>query len=100
VQKSEIERLAQGVLNVREKFNTRSLASLYDPNFMPKDLREAHKALDKAVMKLYGFAGLGEAEIVAGLMGRYSEMSGVGNDNYKIKEYVKSMDVAVSLDAI
>jgi len=74
-QKSEIERLAQGVLDARKNNEDCSLADLYDPLAMPPELLKAHKALDKAVMKLYGFAGLGEAEIVAGLMGRYREMT-------------------------
>jgi len=39
---------------------------------MPPALLKAHQALDKAVMKLYGFgAGMSEGEIVAELMERY-----------------------------
>jgi hypothetical protein len=53
---------------------------MYDPSFMPPELLKAHKALDKAVMKLYGFsAGAGESEIVAGLMERYQELVGGAN---------------------
>jgi hypothetical protein len=55
--KKPLEKLAQAILDIRDKEFTRdaktSLADLYDPNFMPPDLRKAHKKLDKAVDKLY-----------------------------------------------
>ncbi|MDR0515995.1 MAG: endonuclease domain-containing protein, partial [Fibromonadaceae bacterium] len=84
-QKATIEKLAQGVLDARAKFPESSLADLYDPLTMSPELVKAHKELDKAVMKLYGFgkfpassgvpakqAGCAdEAEIVAALMERY-----------------------------
>ena len=42
---------------------------------MPPELLKAHKTLDNAVMKLYGFAtNMTEAEIVAKLMERYQEL--------------------------
>ncbi len=52
-QKAQIEKLAQAVLDAREKWPTSSLADLYDPDTMPPNLRKAHKALDGAVDKLY-----------------------------------------------
>lgn len=55
--KKPIEKLAQAILDARDEEFTKdtetSLADLYDPNFMPIKLRKAHKALDKAVDKLY-----------------------------------------------
>ena len=78
-QKSAIEKLAEAVLEARKLYLDKgnSLADLYDPLTMPKDLRKAHKALDKAVMKLYGFsAGTSESEVVAGLMARYRGLVG------------------------
>jgi hypothetical protein len=73
-QKAEIEELAQGILDSRAKFPKSSLADLYDPLAMPPELLKAHKALDGAVMKLYGFGkGMGEAEVVAALAGRYEK---------------------------
>jgi hypothetical protein len=55
--KKPIEKFAQAILDAREEEFTKdaetSLADLYDPNFMPVKLRKAHKALDKAVDKLY-----------------------------------------------
>jgi len=71
-QKSEIEKLAQNILDARAKYPDSSLADLYDPLTMPPELLKAHHALDKAVMKLYGFAkDSSEPAIVAELMGRY-----------------------------
>lgn len=52
-QHAEIERLAQAVLDARAQFPTASLADLYDPLTMPPALSKAHKALDRAVDKLY-----------------------------------------------
>ena len=52
-QRAEIETLAQAVLDARDEYPDSSLADLYDPDTMPPDLRRAHKALDKAVDRLY-----------------------------------------------
>ena len=77
-QKAEIERLAQGVLDARANYPDSSLADLYDPLTMPPDLSKAHSALDRAVIKLYGFGkDMTEPEIVAALMERYKELARV-----------------------
>jgi hypothetical protein len=52
-QKAEIEKLAQATLDARKNYPDTTLADLYDPLTMPPDLEKAHKALDKAVDKLY-----------------------------------------------
>jgi type II restriction/modification system DNA methylase subunit YeeA len=52
-QRKQIEALAEEVLLIREDYPDKSLAKLYDPKEMPDPLREAHKALDRAVEKLY-----------------------------------------------
>jgi hypothetical protein len=52
-QKTEIETLAQAVLDARAAWPTSSLADLYDPDTMPANLRKAHAALDAAVDRLY-----------------------------------------------
>jgi hypothetical protein len=48
-----IEPLAQGVLDARAAYSATTLATLYDPDFMPGILRKAHQSLDRAVDKLY-----------------------------------------------
>ena len=51
----------------------KALADLYDPLLMPIELKKAHVANDKAVLKLYGFkATASEEEIVAQLMQLYA----------------------------
>ena len=74
-QRAEIERTAQGILDARAKFPDCSLADLYDEATMPIELRKAHRANDRAVMKAYGFPdkGMKESECVAELMKRYQE---------------------------
>ncbi|MDD5396621.1 MAG: N-6 DNA methylase [Candidatus Moranbacteria bacterium] len=49
-----VEKCAQEVLNVREKYPNSSLADLYDPLTMPADLVKAHQNLDRAVDSAYG----------------------------------------------
>lgn len=52
-QRKQIEELAEEILLIREDYPDKSLADLYDPDKMPDPLREAHKALDQAVERLY-----------------------------------------------
>jgi len=75
-QQSEIERLAQAVLDARALFPDSSLADLYDPVAMSPELLKAHQNLDRAVMKLYGFSvkETTEAQCVAMLMERYQQL--------------------------
>ncbi|MDR3055395.1 MAG: N-6 DNA methylase [Zoogloeaceae bacterium] len=76
-QKKKIETAAQGVLDARAKFPESSLADLYDPRTMPPELLQAHQALDKAVLKTYGFSSkeFTEANCVARLMERYQALT-------------------------
>ena len=50
---SELEPLAQAVLDARAANPGATLADLYDPDLMPPPLRRAHQALDRAVDRLY-----------------------------------------------
>jgi hypothetical protein len=52
-QKEAVEKAAQGVLDARAAFPDQTLADLYDPLAMPKPLRDAHRALDRAVDRCY-----------------------------------------------
>ena len=75
-QKSAIEKTAQAILDARALYPDSSLADLYDETTMPPELRKAHQANDKAVMKAYGYAStMTEPEIVADLMKRYQELT-------------------------
>jgi hypothetical protein len=53
-QKERVERAAQTVLDAREMYPEATLADLYDPNTMPRDLLDAHRAVDEAVDACYG----------------------------------------------
>ena len=50
---SNLEPLAQAVLDARAAHPGTTLADLYDPDLMPPDLRRAHQTLDRAVDRLY-----------------------------------------------
>lgn len=82
-QKNDIEKTAQAILDARNLYPDCSLADLYDEQFMPIELRKAHKANDHAVMKAYGYApSFSEPEIVADLMKRYQELTINPKQNY------------------
>lgn len=71
-QKRAIELTAQHILDVRQSYQNSTLADLYDPLTMPKDLRNAHKANDAAVLAAYNFpANFTESEIIEELMDLY-----------------------------
>lgn len=74
-QKKKIEETAQGILDARELYLDCSLADLYDAVLMPKELREAHRANDRAVMKAYGFdISMTEEDCVTELLKLYSDL--------------------------
>ena len=74
-QKERIEQTAQAILDARAKYPDSSLADLYDPNFMPFELLQAHRENDRAVMAAYGFSlKITESECVAALFKLYSEL--------------------------
>ena len=75
-QKDAIEKTAQAILDARELYPDSSLADLYDEVLMPKELREAHRANDRAVMRAYGFPiKMTEADCVAALMQMYEQLT-------------------------
>jgi hypothetical protein len=72
---SDLEPLAQGILDARGRFPDSTLANLYDPDLMPPSLRKAHQALDRAVDRLYRPKPfVSERERVEYLLMLYSEM--------------------------
>ncbi len=72
---SKLEPLAQAVLDARAAHPEATLADLYDPDLMPPDLRRAHRALDRAVDRLYRRAGFAsERERVEHLFMLYEKM--------------------------
>lgn len=82
-QKEKISKTAQAILDARELYPDSSLADLYDELTMPKELRRAHQANDKAVMEAYGLTKivdgkktwLTESETVARLFEMYEQLT-------------------------
>ena len=73
-QKKKIEEMAQGILDARELYPDCSLADLYDAVLMPKELREAHRANDRAVMNAYEFdISMTEEDCVTELLKLYND---------------------------
>ena len=75
--RAKIEASAQAILDVRARYAKATLADLYDELTMPKDLRAAHRANDKAVAAAYGFEGIldDEAALVAELFKLYTSLT-------------------------
>lgn len=74
-QKKFIETLAEEVLLARADNIGKTLAELYDPDKMPKDLKQAHANLDDAVDKLYRPQGFNTTEErLAHLLSRYEKL--------------------------
>ena len=74
-QKAKIEQSAQAILDARALYPDSSLADLYDPTLMPKELLQAHRQNDRAVMQAYAFpVKMTESECVAELFKRYAKM--------------------------
>ena len=74
---SKLEPPAQTVLDARANHPGANLATLYDPDLMPPNLRRAHQALDRAVDRLYrrnGFAS--ESERMEILFSLYEKING------------------------
>ncbi|MDR2641591.1 MAG: hypothetical protein LBC74_02230, partial [Planctomycetaceae bacterium] len=66
---------AQQILDIRKKYSDNSLADLYDPLTMPRDLLKAHQELDKAVDKAYGKTFSNDSARVAFLFEKYKELT-------------------------
>jgi len=74
--KGQIEIAAQAVIDARDGYPTASLADLYDPLAMPKDLVEAHRTLDGLVLAAYGLKkDATENEILTELFKRYQQLT-------------------------
>lgn len=75
-QKEKIRALAEAVLDARALYPGATLADLYDPDLMKRELRQAHRALDAAVDKLYRNAPFAnDRERVEHLFGLYEKLS-------------------------
>ena len=75
-QEAEISRTAQAILDARNLYPDCSLADLYDEVTMPVELRRAHQANDRAVMRAYGLPiTTTESDTVAHLFKLYEQLT-------------------------
>ena len=74
---AEISRTAQAILDARALYPDSSLADLYDPVAMPRELLEAHRRNDRAVMAAYAMppATTTEADCVSRLFDLYRRLT-------------------------
>ena len=74
-QREKVRALAQAVLDARAQFRGATLADLYDADVMKPQLRQAHRALDAAVDRLYRAARLvSDRDRVEHLFGLYERL--------------------------
>ena len=80
-QKNAIEASAQLILDIRAALPDSSFAELYDEVTMPYELRQAHRANDKAVAAAYGLEDIldDEPAIAVELLRLYSNITTVNN---------------------
>ena len=92
-QKVAIEKVAQAVLDARSLYPNSSLADLYSPLTMPKELLKAHQKLDKAVEVAYGKNFTTDADRITHLFNLYQKMTaGLFTEKpKKMKQGTKSM---------
>lgn len=53
LQKADLEKLAQEVLDIRDEHFDMTLGEMYNPETMPDDLKDVHRRLDLAVERCY-----------------------------------------------
>ena len=76
-QKLTINEYVFAILDERSKYSEKTMAWLYNPETMPKGLKEAHKNLDRAIEEIYrmGNPFTSDAERLEHLFKRYDEMT-------------------------
>lgn len=75
VEIGSLEESASKILNIRKKYQDFSLANLYDTKKMPKDLLEAHKQNDEAVLSAFGLSSkASDSEILSCLFAKYEKL--------------------------
>jgi type II restriction/modification system DNA methylase subunit YeeA len=75
-QKESITQYVFDILDERAKYSEKTMAWMYNPDTMPVDLEQAHKALDDAIERIYRLAPFTkDAERLAHLFKLYEEMT-------------------------
>ena len=72
---SSLRKAGENLISVRTKFQDLSLAEMYDPKFMPLELRKVHYENDSTVLKVFGIKkNAKDIEILACLFQRFEEL--------------------------
>lgn len=75
-QKESITQYVFDILDYRAKYSEKTMAWMYNPDTMPAGLKQAHKALDEAIERIYRLAPFtSDAERLAHLFKLYEEMT-------------------------
>jgi len=89
-QKERLSLHVFAILDERAKHPEKTMAQLYDPDTMPKGLRQAHQELDLAVERCYRLQPFAsDTERLAYLFKLYEEMAKAGTLFEKQKKTVK-----------
>ncbi|QWD83917.1 class I SAM-dependent DNA methyltransferase [Polynucleobacter sp. MWH-P3-07-1] len=93
--KSEIERCSQNILDIRNGLAGTNVGDAYKTIVMPVELIKAHRELDKAVDKAYGYKGADDdASRVAFLFKKYEELTSLLPSTTLKKKRIKKSDDA------
>jgi hypothetical protein len=75
-QRDILEQHGWQIISTREMYPGKSIAWLYDPETMPSNLRDAHRALDESLEKIYiGRPFKNDTERLEHLFKLYAEMT-------------------------
>lgn len=87
IRREVVENAAQAVIDVRNKYNSSTLATLYDPVTMPPDLAKAHEKLDLAVDACYRQVRFSfDSERVSLLFSLYEKLTRASSQDEHIEE--------------
>ncbi len=79
-EKCQLSNLAVNILSIRENHPNLIISELYDPNKMPEDLQNAHKAVDDLLSSIYGLKDIKDESItLTSLFNLYEKMTGGQN---------------------
>lgn len=91
--KSEIERCSQNILDIRNNLTGTNVGDAYKTIVMPVELIKAHKDLDKAIDKAYGYTGADDdASRVAFLFKKYEALTSLLPATTIKKKRIKKAD--------
>jgi hypothetical protein len=84
--RADLTRCAEDILLAREAHFPATIADLYDPDYMPAELREAHERNDEVLERIYiGRRFKNDTERLEKLFDLYTKMTGSSGPTKKRK---------------